>query len=1338
MYSRYAKRSLNKTLPNYMRIRMAKPRGGRRPGAQARPLTPQASPLSQSFPAPAWGGNNSANTQQSSSSFTFGQQSGGFSASSNPAGSTPSFPSFGAQNDNSTPQFSGATSFNPPSLSGFTGNNPFASSNQNSTPMTASSGFNGTIFKLPPQTPAAPKSPPKDIEHRTPSHYQQNLPESHMERDMSTLFDPRARWGLPDSTQQGLSQQAVTEPNTNVTNQQSLQSPSPSIFAQSGQQTQPSHAIFGSLSQAPSSISSPFAQKPAEKPQTPSVFGQDPASLFQSQSNQPTSNIFGQPGSSQNQAATSTFGKPATSPTRDGDSMSTTPDTSPQASNDRTRLGPFASITAPPKETVINGATPAGPSHNIFGSSFQASPDQSATLTNGQAPKGLALDEGSQGNNDQTTDVSLGSPTNKRRSIADPKSDSHHIGMDVPPKKNPFANMTFPPPNHSTPSTFSFSQPSAPTQMPSFSSPQVDVKTSSLFVKPPTESASSQRFQSPRQSGVPPQPPADFTEEQKRQLITGWRLKSLDQGLRGFVQYSTFGKEETDSVKQFYELRRQAILEANGGPLPEVSNKRAAGDRQSHTGLRSKTARREQQHAKLPSARKTSPGKRKANEDLLESHNSSLGALKRSKAGDQITYPALPSTSASSQTSKMFGNLVGKKGLEESSDNSRAAVNGHSPTKPAPSVFAPSAEPTSSQSGLFSNPSASASTASPFANNSKQTFFFGLGKEPDPKSSRSEPQHPSGPSQVSSTQGSTPFKGFIPDPPKTATDRAPSNGFFHSQTNNGNGVTTTSGGSSSATPRFGTAQAPSTSSIFSGLSGGADSKNKTKRKADESGGDEGDAAETSQLHSEEQPSKKQKAGQDLRGTSNSDKENNGFPKQPATTNRPGFGESIFARSSSPAVSTSNLFGHLAQSSEPTADDPPDNEGDEDEDAGQGGEAIEQTNAPITATQTMKSSSSNRSESPPVYNPFANATFGAPSKPPTEVAKPAGRSLFDRIEKDDQGNLVKDASTVNFGQSILKTPAGHKTGSIFDQAKMPSGNAFGTASSNLGSGTSGKETPSSPNSSIFGKPSEANNAPVANMFGTKDHGNSPSGDNTWKPRTPIKFGDSTGATVPSVNFTSPSPAKSPFAGLFGTPKASTSAESTSPFSFKPVEPASAKPAPLTFGISAPKKDMSDSLAPPSGTQSESTSRATSPGGTDTEGGNEPSDNLRNEETTLQLDSAEASKAEADEEVVFDAKARLYKFEASGPSKPTWVLKGTEQFRVLKHRETNKTRMLMRLKNGRVILNAGLQISLSYEHAGPKKVKTPVPSNGKVEAWQVMVGKDEDAKKLAAVLEENKVH
>ncbi|KAL8750943.1 MAG: hypothetical protein Q9184_006238, partial [Pyrenodesmia sp. 2 TL-2023] len=1156
--------------------------------------------------------------QQPSVSFTFGQpgqQPGGFSASSNPTGSTPSFPSFGGQNNNSTSQFSSATSFNLPALSGFTGTNPFASSNQNSTPPAASSGFSGTIFNLPPQTPAAPKSFPEVTERRTPSHWRQDLPEAYKERDMSTLFDPRAQWGQPSPSYGDQSQHPVTDSNAKVTTQQSVQSTSSNIFAQLGQERQPSNNIIGNTSQASSSASSPFAQQPTQQPQTSSIFGQTTTPLFQSQSNQPTSNIFSQLSSSQNQAATDTFGRPATSPTKDGDSMSTTPDTSPQASNERSRLGPFASITAPPNETVTNGDTPARPSHNIFGTSIQPSSVQGATLTNGQAQKGPAAGEHSQSDSDRANDVSLGSPTRKTRSIAQPKSDHPHVEVEAPSKKNPFASMTFPASNPPAPaSTFSFAQPPAPGQNPSSAGQDVDGKTPLIFAKPPTEGAPSREFQNPRQSGVPPQAPADFTEEQKRQLITGWRLKSLDQGLRGFVRYSTFGIEETESVKQFYELRKQAILEANGGPLPEVTNKRAVGDGQSYTGPRSKRARYEQQPTKPSSAGKSSPGKRKANEDLPEGDNSSSNASKRPKAGDQVTYPSLPSTSACSQTSKMFGNLVGKKGLEESSDNSRPVVNGHSPSQPAPNNdSAPPTERTPSQSGLFSESTASASVASSFSNNSKQTSFFGLGKEPTSTSSPSGSEKSSGPSQVSSTQGNTPFKGFIPDPPKTGTNHAPSKGFFQWQTNNGSGsAPTTSGSLSSATPRFGTAQSSNTSSIFSGLSSGADSKNSAKRKAGESGGEEGDAAESRQLRSEEQPSKKQKPGESLRGNSESGKEKGSLFKQPATTDRPGSGESIFARSSTPPVSTSNLFGHLAQSSGQTADDLPDHEDDEDDDAGTSGKGTEQKDAPSAANQILRSSSSHRSESPPVYNPFANATFGAPSKPSTEAAKPAGRSLFERVQKDDNGNLVKGATTVNFGQSILKTPAGQKTGSIFDQAKITSSNAFGTANSSFGSNAFGDKSPfaakgtlsTSPNSSIFGKPSDSNNAPVANMSGAKDQGDSPSGDNTWKPQTPIKFSDTTGANVPSVNLTSPSPSKTSFAGLFGTPKASTSAESSSPFSFKPAESASAKPAPLTFGISAPKKDLNDSLAPPSGTQSESTSRATSPGGTDTEGGNEP--------------------------------------------------------------------------------------------------------------------------------------
>ncbi|KAI4255193.1 MAG: hypothetical protein L6R42_006848, partial [Xanthoria sp. 1 TBL-2021] len=87
----------------------------------------------------------------------------------------------------------------------------------------------------------------------------------------------------------------------------------------------------------------------------------------------------------------------------------------------------------------------------------------------------------------------------------------------------------------------------------------------------------------------------------------------------------------------------------------------------------------------------------------------------------------------------------------------------------------------------------------------------------------------------------------------------------------------------------------------------------------------------------------------------------------------------------------------------------------------------------------------------------------------------------------------------------------------------------------------------------------------------------------------------------------------------------------------------------------------------------------------------------------------------------------------------TLQGVEQFRILRHRETKKTRMLMKLKvNGRVILNAGLDKSLGYALGSSKAVRVPVPAEGKVESWTIQVGKEADAKELARLLEENKAN
>lgn len=1366
MYSRYARRLLRETVPNTVRNRMAKPRGGRRPGAhQARPLTPQASPLSQSFPAPSWGMNNStasASMQPLSDGLTFGQQSSSFPSSSNSAGSNSSFPSFGGQNNNSNQQLvaQSSTGFNfaaqVPS-----GNNPFASSNQASHPPAISSGFSGSIFSFPPQTPTAPKSPPKNParEMRTPSHWRTDLPEAYKEKDPQSFFVPGAPfvWGQTDPPQQEPPQQVVSETKTNVTEQPNAQSSSNTIFSQFGEQKQPASNIFAQLQQPSSSSPNPFVQQPAQQSQTSNIFGQNSASPFNSQPSQPTSSFFGQASTSQNPASIGIFGKPATSPTKDGDSMSTTPDTSPQASNDRARLGPFASTNIPSKETLTNGAAPSGSGSSIFGALAQASSDQGANLTNGEATEATASSEGLQGKSEQATNVSLGSPTKKNRSIAQPKSDPPHTEVQATVKKNPLASITLPAPNVSNPySPFPFSPSPAPGQNPSSASPQVNGSTLSLFAKPATESTQAQPSQVSRQTGMPPQIPEHFTEEQKRQFITGWRLKSLDQGLQIYLQYSTFDSEETGSIKRFYELRKKAILEANGGPLPELGNKRAAEGEQPRPGLRSKRARHEppsnaaEQSNRFSNpfpAGKSSPGKRKANEDLHESVNdNSMNSLERSKGDDQVVYPPLPSTTSISQTSKLFGNLVGKRGTEDSSAKNDPAVNGHSSTELAPSNDVQSSKSSSSQSGLFSSfPTSStrASESSSSTNSDKQISLFNFGKQPASALLQSKSEKPSGLSQPPSKQTGTPFKGFVPDPPKPGNNSAPFGGFFQSQTS------TAGGASSTVAQGFGTAQASTNSSVFSGLSRGFHNKTSAKRKADESGEEEVDADGSGpQRSSAEQPNKKQRAGVELTGASDSDKENNRMFKPSATTERPGFGESILTRPSPPPTKSSNIFGHLAKPA--TQDDHDDENPDSpdhevDEDIAENEKETEQKNAPGIASQTPNVPAST-SSAPSIFNPFANATFPAQAKQQqTEGEKPAGRSLFDRIQQDDKGQPVKDPKAVNFGNSILKTPAGQKTGSFFDQAKTSGNNPFGTPNSTLGSSIFASKSPFAPNetpaaapaSNIFGKSSSPNIAPVANMFSSKKTGDSPNGDNTWKPETPIKFSNTSNSSAPAINFTAPSPAKTSLTGLFGVSKPSTSSESSSPFNFKLGDSTPAKPAPLTFGISAPVKESNDSLAPPSGTQSESTSRATSPGGTDTEGNNEPSDDPRGEESTTQLDSVEAAKAEADEDVVFDAKAKLYQFDTSGP-KPSWVLKGTDQFRVLKHRETNKTRMLMRLKNGRIILNAGLQKNLGYVHAAMKKVKFPVATNGKIESWMVVVGKDADAEKLAEVLEENKVY
>ncbi|KAL8909258.1 MAG: hypothetical protein Q9171_005114 [Xanthocarpia ochracea] len=1347
MFSPAAKKLLNRTLPNDMRLRIARPRGGRRPAPQARPVGANASPLSQSqsFPAPSWGAPNSAtpaDTQQPTNGFSFGQSVGPFSHSLNPTDSSDnqtssqssSFPPFGGFNSNFGQQA------NAPSSVGFnfaaptTVNNPFASLNQNLNSQTTTNGISGSVFNTPAKKTAT---------------LHERAEEQAQEADPQSFFVAHApfKWGQPDQPLQDQAQRTTPETNSTGLGPQNPQT-STTPFGQNEPTKKDATNIFGHLQQPSASSPNHFPQHAGQQSQTSNLFGQQSASLFQLQSNQTPSDPFAKLSAAQNQTSSNLFNKPTTSPTKDGDSMSTTPDTSPQSQNDRDRYGAFASVTAAPKPLFTIGSTPSGSGSNLF--TFPPS-----NPANDQSGTPNALEANSNNPNDNAepedsgnapSDISLGSPkkiqgatSNRNREIAQPTMGDPHI-EEKTPAKNPFAGVTWKPSNSASSNpSFTFSGASNPVQSQTNASSRTSTNNSTtLFGATSTNKSDAQNSAVSRQPGVPPPTPDDFTDEQKRQFITGWRLKSLDKGLQIYLEYSSYSEEEIESISTFYYLRKQAILDANGGPVKEISNKRTAEADGHQGGPQSKKARRQPPAAtseqSIQTLRTTSTGKgnaskRKAAEELGKGNGQTQSdGAKRSKPEDQVTYPSLP-PSSSSQTAKMFGNLVGRKSDEGLSNAGDSVANGNLLNGvPRPDTI--STPVGSSESALFFQ---APNSSSGHINKQNPSFDFSAGAASASLQPKSMNQDAS--NQSLSSQSSSPFKGFFPSqssqdnstPPASTNLLVPSSHRFDNQSTNN-------------------------SSIFSSLDRENAEKSNAKRKANTLNRSEVPQEEVSEEESEGQRSKKQRTQDVPTATTDSDKENVDISTPPSTTERAGFGESIFSRPGMLPTNNSNIFSHLGNlANEQGANDADDDADEADDDDGRHRKTrkgAKKTNASVGTNQASGFSKSNAFSST-VFNPFAGKTFDTPKRLGDEEKTP-GRSLFDRIERDPKGEPIKappDLKNVDFGQSILKTP---RVGGPLDRtSQAPSSNIFGATSSvpgdNALSNTGAKATGGPPAATsafnLFGKPSGSNAAPMANMTGPKDGGDSPGSDHTWKAGTPVKFSETSGA--PSINFTSPSPSKTPLSGLFGAPKASTTTETPGSFIFKPFDASATKPAPLTFGISAPAKD---SLAPPSETQSESTSRATSPGAG--ESGNEASDQVHEEESHPDLDTTEASKAEADEDTIFEVKAKAHKqteskhFNATtGKDEVTrpWVLQGAEQFRILKHRETKKTRMLMKLKvNGRVILNAGLEKSLNYVLASSKTVRVPVPTETKVESWTIQVGKEADAKELARLLEENKAN
>ena len=761
---------------------------------------------------------------------------------------------------------------------------------------------------------------------------------------------------------------------------------------------------------------------------------------------------------------------------------------------------------------------------------------------------------------------------------------------------------------------------------------------------------------------------------------------------------------------------------------------------------------------------------------------------KKARGDDAVTYPSLSAASPGSQTSSIFKNILDKK--EE------VKVNGTENTKATPLFqFLVPSGPSSNQSPNL-KPSSNAVSLQPNTDSSPKPSVasyapaskFSLSASQQDSSNGALPST-STPSSKPTASTAAPSTASIPGPfllKAPTSSEAPSDATKALAVKFSSGATTSTGSSATPfsakptpsgqtsseeptasafkVPTFGAAVTSNTSnagpfSIKPSISGqtsskeptapvfkvpnfgaGASSTNfisqfgkaaektaaeeKKKRKAQDFDSDEEDLEAWEKRDAAEQAKKKNKLEEEIRGKAaklidgkwvmtadNETSSTTAKQTEPADPN-----VSVLSQPRELLTNGHNIFGHLsgeesgAEGSK-TGDADADDEEDEDE---QDDETNEQdkVRGPFDYDDSEDEQDQNNEteidQPKAINNPFnaiANRVNRSPSRyehdTPEEVNEEnTGRSLFDRISKDKDGKPIRETPQPD-SQPVSQTS------NVFGQS-------FKTSSS----------------SNLFSQPSDAASSFTSVNSKPDD---SPKGDHTWKADSPIKFGNSTNA--PSVNVTSPSPSKPTFGGLFGASKPNVAAEASmkATSSFFSTPPARTPSVGFSFGL----KPTTSSLALPSNNGSNTTSRATSPGATTGESANESNADGEDDkaEKHEQIDLTSPGPGEENEDVILQVKSKALKWDAA---KSTWASKGVGPLRILKNRESHVTRALLRQDpSGRIVLNFGLSKSFTYESSQSKTVRVPFLSeSGKIETWMIKVGNDDDAKKLAKALEENK--
>ncbi len=322
---------------------------------------------------------------------------------------------------------------------------------------------------------------------------------------------------------------------------------------------------------------------------------------------------------------------------------------------------------------------------------------------------------------------------------------------------------------------------------------------------------------------------------------------------------------------------------------------------------------------------------------------------------------------------------------------------------------------------------------------------------------------------------------------------------------------------------------------------------------------------------------------------------------------------------------------------------------------------------------------------------------------TQTPMGQGRSLFDRVTPRDPSATAPS----KMGLFSNQTPSSYSNPFM---SKTPSGLGGQSSTSNIFGNFS------KPRESIEQDESDKTEA-------EKEQG---LGDNTWKPNTPIKFGAST------IESTTPA-APPPFGNLFGNNAQKPSTDNSGHLNIpKPT---------FGFGFGGQPFSSNNSRASTPGVTTDGEGASTAGEGEDDETAAPPEPQV--EDQTGLRDSEKEN-----EDLLFSAQmAKGMKWEDkkndSGDMALGWADKGKGPLYVLKHKETGKVRLVLKVPPyGAAKMNFAPLKDVRYEVKGSSgKLVQGVfidhlngneDSKGKLTKWMIHVGKEGDAERLAEIL------